>query len=391
MRGSTVAVAAMDSLAGVGRTGWDGLAGDDGFYLSYDWLRYVETEPYERSRYLLATDAGELAGALVLNWVSEPFTIRYRGGHFASLLGIEGSTLIAGATRGYRSTLLLGPSPAGRAETLAALLRAALAAAREEGCTGIVLPFLTTPALAEVAGVARLKAAFDLPEAEITSVGSGLDHYLQSVTGRMRRRIRADQARFAEAGWALRERRLEECWRDTARLLYLLQVRHGHQERTLSDFEESMAGQARHLADRGVVITCEDDDGIAGMAVLYRWRTTVYGRVAGFDYDRLRDGREYFNVALYGSLQHAARQGMTSLHLGAGSWEAKGYRGAVLRPLWSAFIPVAGLDEPPGLELVNGESARRWLADIRQRKLRADAAEWEAPGLLAAAGAGAPG
>jgi uncharacterized protein len=383
------AVRTTDSLAGVTRHEWDGLVDDDGFYLSHDWLRYVETEPYERSRYLLSPDSGVLAGALVLNWVRDAFTVRYRGEHFADLLGIEGRTLIAGGSRGYRSTLLLAPSGASRAETLAALLRAALAVAREDGCAGIVLPFLTTPALAEVAGVARMRAAFDIPEAEITGVGPSLDAYAERAPRRVRGRIRADRARFARAGWVVRERRLDECWPDTARLLYLLQRKHGHAERTLRDFEESMAGQARDLADRSAVFTCEDDRGIAGMVVCYRWRTTLYARVAGFDYDRLRHGHEYFNVVLYGPLQYVAREGMSRLHLGPGSWEAKGYRGAVLRPLWSAFIPVTGLDDAPGLELVNGESVREWVADITRRGLRTDSAEWEAPELLAAAGAGA--
>lgn len=379
------AVLTTDSLAGVARDDWDGLVDDDGFYLSHDWLRYVETEPYEQSRYLLSLDSGVLTGALVLNRIRDAFTVRYRGEHFADLLGIEGRTLIAGGSRGYRSTLLLARS-ASRAETLSALLRSALTVAREDGCAGIVLPFLTTPALAEVARVARMRAAFDFPEAEITDVGPSLDAYAERAPTRIRTKIRADRTRFARAGWVARERRLDECWPETARLLYLLQRKYGHEERTLREFEESMAGQARYLADRSTVFTCEDDRGIAGMVVCYRWRTTLYVRVAGFDYDRLRHGHEYFNVVLYGPLQYVAREGMSHLHLGPGSWEAKGYRGAILRPLWSAFIPVASLDDAPGLELVNGESVRQWVAGITRRGLRADRAEWEAPELLAAAG-----
>jgi hypothetical protein len=166
-----------DRLADVAGPDWDALVGDDGFYLSYDWLRYVETEPNERSRYLLASEAGRLAGALVLNWADDPLTVRYRPERFADLLGIHGRTLLAGGSQGYRSTLLLRPpgddgadAAYDRRRTLTALLQAALSVAREDGRRGIVLPFLTTAALAEVAGVARVRAAFEMPEAE---VGSG--------------------------------------------------------------------------------------------------------------------------------------------------------------------------------------------------------------------------
>ncbi|MBO0804623.1 MAG: hypothetical protein J2P25_16305, partial [Nocardiopsaceae bacterium] len=109
------AIRAAERLADVDGAGWDALVGDDGFYLSYDWLRCVEAEPYQRSAYLLATDSGTLTGALVLNWVREGFTARYRAERFAGLLGIDGGTLVAGAVRGYRSTLLLArPGPARR-------------------------------------------------------------------------------------------------------------------------------------------------------------------------------------------------------------------------------------------------------------------------------------
>lgn len=399
-----VEVRSADQLADVSGPDWDALVGDDGFYLSYDWLRYVETEPNERSRYLLAQKGGRLTGALVLNWADDPFTVRYRPERFADLLGIHGRTLLAGGSQGYRSTLLLRPPGDGGADaadaadaaddrrrTLAALLQAALSAAQADGRDGIVLPFLTTGALAEVAGVARVRAAFELPEAEISDCVHGLDAYAERMTKRVRKRIRSDRARFAEAGWTIRERRLDDCWPDAARLLYRLQAKYGHNERTLTEYERTLAGQARELSDRSVVFSCEDDDGTAGISVCYRWRTTLYGRLVGFDYDRLRGGHEYFTTAIYERLEYAARHGVTRLHLGVGSWQAKGYRGAVLRPLWSAFIPAGERDDGPGLELVDGESVHRWVAEIAKHGIRIDHAEWHEPLKLAAAEAPAQG
>jgi uncharacterized protein len=393
-----VEVRAADRLADVSGADWDALVGDDGFYLSYDWLRYVETEPYLRARYLLATEAGRLVGALVLNQVHDALTIRYRPEHFADLLGIDGSALLAGGSQGYRSTLLLGPPGADgaggmdgaggtddRERVLDALLQAALSAARDDGCPGIVLPFLTSGALAEVARVARVRAAFEMPEAEIPCCGESLDDYVDRAPGGVRRKIKSDRARFDQSGWMIRERNLDDCWPDAARLLFLLQSKYGHTELTPADYERVLAAQARGLADRSVVFSCEDDGGVAGIALCYRWRSTLYGRLAGFDYDRLRDGREYFTTTLYAPLQYAARRGMR-LHLGPGSWQAKGYRGAVLRPLWSAFIPPGGPEEGPGLELVNDASVQQWMAEIAQHNIRIDREEWQKPVRLATAG-----
>jgi predicted N-acyltransferase len=372
-----------ERLEDIAAADWDRLVGDDGFYLSHAWLRYVESEGFEQPRYLLSRDGGVPRGALTVYRVRQAPNIRYRAEHFAELLGVDGDTLIAGACRGYRSTLLLPPG-AGREETLAALVESARMLAAAEGCAGIVLPFLTTPGLLEVATLAPVRAAFEMPEAEILGCEGGLSDYAETMPAKVRSRIRSDRARFDTAGWSLRERNLDDCWRDAARLLFRLERKHDHTQRTIAQLELQLAGQARQLADRSIVFTCEDEKGIAGVVVFYRWRNTLYARLAGFDYDRLRAGREYFNIVIYAPLELAGQTGATTLHLGPGSWEAKGYRGAVLRPLWSAFIPAQGVRRP-GLDLINGAHMRQWQADIRRRSMRINAEEWDAPERLAAA------
>lgn len=381
-----------ERLADIAQPDWDHLVGDDGFYLSYDWLTYVESEQAEQPRYLLCTDSGVPRGALTLYRVLQPPNLRYRAEHFRDLLGVHGETLLAGACRGYRSTLLLPPSGGAsrRTETLAALIESARAQAAAEGCAGIVLPFLTTGGLLEVAEMAPVRAAFEMPEAEIEGCERGMDGYTERAPRRVRSKIRSDRARFDQAGWSARERNLEDCWQDAARLLESLERKHDHTQRTIEQLERQLAGQAKQLAHRSVVFTCEDDQGMAGIVVFYRWRSTLYGRLAGFDYDRLRNGCEYFSLVIYAPVEYAATAEVRNLHLGAGSWEAKGYRGAILRPLWSAFIPAkaraGGSGQRPGLELTNGAEVRRWIAEITRRSIRIDPTEWNAPERFAAAG-----
>jgi predicted N-acyltransferase len=377
-------IQAIDQLEDVAAHDWDRLAGDDGFYQSYDWLRFVESELAEQPHYVLCVQSGILHGALPLYPARTPYQACYRSEHFRELLGIDGDYLTAGASRGFRSTLLLAPSGADREETLAALIQAALATAAAKGCAGILLPFLTTEALAEVARVAPVVAALDRPEAELVSCAGGLPGYAGRAPRKVRLNIRSDQVRFARAGWIIRQRNLEDCWPDAARLLQHLERKYGNTERSLQHLERSVAGQAKHLAGRAVVFSCEDDQGVAGISVCYRWRKTLFVRFAGFDYDRLRDGREYFNLVIYAGIQYAGEAVLERSHLGSGSWEAKGYRGATLRPLWSGFIPAAAPPGARGLELVNSGSVRQWIAEITRRNMRLDLAEWRAPEMLMA-------
>jgi hypothetical protein len=200
---------------------------------------------------------------------------------------------------------------------------------------------------------------------------------MERASRRVRGKLRSDTERFARAGWVIRERDLDDCWQDAARLLDNLQRKYHHTGKTVADHERVIAGQAHQLAGHSVTFTCEDDDGIAGLAVFYRWRKALFGGFAGFDYDRLRDGREYFNVTVCAPLEYAGKADVDRLHLGVASWEAKGYRGAVLRPLWSAFIPAGSGGEPPGLELLNAESARQQAEDITSRGIAIFPAEWQ--------------
>ncbi|MGD0555393.1 MAG: GNAT family N-acetyltransferase [Streptosporangiaceae bacterium] len=372
-----VAVTAAETIDDVLPGEWDRLVADEGFYLSHDWLRFVAAEPNEDSRYLLARDDdGVLIGGLVLTQIRDAKTARYRPQHFDELLGTGDDILVAGATRGYRSSLLLAGAADSRPEVLAALLREALTIAQAQRRAGIVLPYLTSGALTEVADLVRVRVGFELPEAELRGIGAGITEYAAAASRRVRTKIRSDRKRFADAGWRLRERDLRECWRDAARLFGNLRSKYGHGDQDLAELEATLAGQARLLADRAVTFTCEDDAGIVGIAVWYRWRDTLYGRLAGFDYDRLRGGAEYFTVAIYGPADYAARHGVTTMHLGTGSWEAKGYRGAILSPLWSAFIPADAQLGLSGLDLVNASVADRWARDIAQRSITMDAGKW---------------
>jgi hypothetical protein len=119
---------------------WDSLVGDDGFYLSRDWLRFVEPEPGTRARYLFLAESGTLRGALPIYRGEDAPNVRYQSAHFHEFLGVDGTFLLAGSSRGYRSTLLLPPADRvgalSRSGLLGELLRTATAIARADGYAG---------------------------------------------------------------------------------------------------------------------------------------------------------------------------------------------------------------------------------------------------------------
>lgn len=376
----------MNRLEDVAQADWDRLAGDDGFYLSYDWLRFVQAEVKADPRHVLALDSGTLRGALSLYRLEGRPSLAYGEAHFRDLLGYPGTFLLAGAIRGYRSTLLVEEDD-GAAEIITALVKASLEAAAADGCDGIVFPFLTTPALLRIASAVRIRAAFDVAEADITGIGDGLERYCEQLTHKVRNRILADRAKFTEAGWRVQVRSLDECWRDMARMLGNLEQKYGRSEADTARLVPTLANQARIMGSQSIIFTCEDDDGIAGMVLGYPWRSTLFMRAAGFDYERLRNAREYFNIGFYEPIEYSKNVGASRMHLGIASWEAKGYRGAVMRPLWSAVIGADGERDAAGLELAGTERARQALDDIEARGVRAESAEWTAIEHLATAAA----
>jgi uncharacterized protein len=372
----------VDRLEDVAGADWDRLVGNDGFYLSYDWLRFVESEPVISARYLLAYESGVLCGALPLYRPLGQGLPGYLPAHFAGLLGLTGEYLVAGATRGYRSVSLIAPEWRGTGDPRAALLEAAAAVAAEEGYAGVVLPYLSTSALLDVARVAEVRAAFETAEAEFTGCGEGLQPYCARMRKSVRKRIRVDRARFIAAGWQVKVLSLSECWREAARLLAMLEHKYGHPSRPGGELERVLARQAKLLSRSSLVFACADDEGIAGLVLFYRWRSTLYARLAGFDYDRLRDAREYFNLAFYEPIAYCQHDDLDQVHVGTTTWEAKGCRGAFMRPLWTAAMSAGTVSARPGLQLVG--TGEQQMTELASRHISHDPAEWVAPEKFAA-------
>jgi hypothetical protein len=126
------------------------------------------------------------------------------------------------------------------------------------------------------------------------------------------------------------------------------------------------------------VFTCRAENGrLDGFALMYQWRNSLYARVVGFDYPRLRAAFEYFNLVFYRPMIHMAECGINRLHLGIEAWEAKVRRGAVVHPLYCCAILATDSSASTGVEWVGPRADLTFAENIRAiAPEAADPAEW---------------
>ena len=183
--------------------------------------------------------------------------------------------------------------------------------------------------------------------------------------------MRRERRAFSESGLCVAVRRLDECRRELAPLLANVQRRYGQPADTavLADLlEAESAGLAGHSA----VFTGEDAGGIVAAFLTYRFGSGLFGRLAGFDYDRLPGVFEYFNLGVYEPVAYLAEHRLRTLHLGVGSWQAKAFRGATIRPLWTALVRTGA----PGLRLRRPERADEWIERLEASRHAYERADW---------------
>ncbi|GAA3084395.1 GNAT family N-acetyltransferase [Streptosporangium carneum] len=331
-------ISVVEELESIRQPDWDRLATSDDFYLSYRWLRTLEGDPRVGDHYVLAHDGGTLVGALPI------FDIRFEGSafyaperHHLALTG-GGRWLLAGGRRAYHSGILLPGDEPDRRRVLRALLEAGLRLAAERDARGLVWMFAPT----RVAGELREEggtAAFDTVEACLTA--DGWDGYLTGLSARRRKNTVRERRRFEQVGYELAEQPLDDCWRTLAELVANVQQKYGHRS-TSESMRRVLAPQARFLDDESVTFTARREGRMVGGALRYRFGDTLYARMVGFDYARLLNAYEYFNLAYYLPIQYMQRTGLRRLHLGIESADVKAERGARLHPLWTVAVPCDG-------------------------------------------------
>lgn len=362
----------------ISRAVWDELAGRS-FYSSANWLDFCATEHGG------VVDAAVAAGSSTVAEVAVPL---FSGTDLAgspydwnaqlasrSLPTLSIGGLLVGPREGYQTHLLRAtrrPTPGAVTQLLSELR----ARAAEKACVAM---YLNTEDV-RLLGAAGVPAPAVLLECDawLPVPDGGFDTWLAALSAKRRNSVRKEVAAFTSAGYRIQHLPLRECSTAIATLAVRTEAKHGYDAAPAEDLA-SFRNHERCLGDAAMVALCTLDDIPVAFCLYYVWRDTIFLRWAGFDYPRLCNAYEYFNVLYYEQLRWAAEREVRWIHAGIKSMKAKVLRGAVIRPLWlldlSATSPLAGAQR--AVHEHNAAFLDELLADSALAGGIADRAEWD--------------
>lgn len=326
---------------------WDELAGPGDFYVSSEGLvAYEELYPREAS-YLRAAEGGKQVTGLAwyrLDGQSRPSPFTRPDRLLARLLAARGHdvadeavypllpSMLCGGRQAGPSRLLRAPgSGQDRARWLAATLATASQRARRDGASSLCFPYVDRCDV-ELCDALRADGWTQVPTDPyfLLEVNwTDFESYLAGFRSSRRISIRRELARLGEERIVLGcESASDELVNEMADLTVNVKRRHGS-PRTAEDIAESMSAFIRQSNGSYLLTTARDDGKLAAYALFMRWRDELYGRDLGVDYATQETRRVslYFPIMFYEVARVSPQLGITSVHYGVGSDDAKMSRG----------------------------------------------------------------
>lgn len=379
----------VDSVTAIAATEWNALAWRDGLYSSHEWLTAVERESTTGPRYLAVRREDTLLAALPLYPISAETNQYYLlRAHFADLPPTAGTEFLLGTSGGYRNAPLVAENatPQERSEALHLLLTTARNLIAEAGGSAAGLLFLTAEGVDRVhaAGVMVHTALTYVGDAWLEVRGEGFTDYQESLSHNRKRQVHKEIRRFREAGFTVDLDDPEDNLDLIVSLVDQLNRKYGRvipdhvQERMLTRQFEVLGAQAR-------LFTCRRNGAVVAVTLGYEWGDWLYLRLIGFDYAKLDNAYEYFNLNIYEPLRYCYARGLRGLHLGAASHQAKGARGARIEPLVSMLLTTDVVDDPvPAAH--QEEVARYWEEEMTRLPRAWNVKVWRRMAVLGAPG-----
>jgi hypothetical protein len=361
----------------ISRVVWDELAGRN-FYSSANWLDFCATE------YGAVVDAVVAAGNGTAAEVAVPL---FSGADVAgspydwnaqlasrSLPTLANGGLLVGPREGYQ-TQLLRATPRPTPGAVSQLLTELRARAEEQACVAM---YLNTEdvRLFRAAGVPAPAVLLEC-DAWLPVPDGGFDTWLAGLRAKRRISVRREVAAFTSAGYQIQHLPLRECSTAIAPLAVCTETKYGH-DYVLAEDLATFRNHEKCLGDAAMVALCTLDDIPVGFCLYYVWRDAIFLRWTGFDYPRLRNAYEYFNLLYYEQLRWAAERKIRWIHAGIKATKGKVLRGAIIRPLWlldlAANSPLVGAER--AVHDHNAAFLDELLADRALAKSITDSAEW---------------
>jgi uncharacterized protein len=338
---------------------WDALLHDEDFHLSRRWLTVAERTTAAPFRYFLHERGRSLRGALptVLADADAPWVLA-RPDTLLTACAAEGMPGAADVLHAVGTPSILLPSLVcggrhmGRSRLLRAdpqddatahgLLDRAEAHARATGAASVAFPFVGEHDTV-LCGVLAARGYLRHASGRYSSLAlppGGLDAYLAALPGKRRRRAQADRRQLAEAGVSSSLAPLDV--RDIPRLAVLetaLLAKYGL-DWTPASTEAALHGIVEVLGEDALVSQVTGAGEIRGYAVLLRFRDQWYSRQTGFDYAYQGRLPLYFEALYYRPAEEAPGHGVTAIHFGLGSEEAKRSRGCTAETQYAYVLPL---------------------------------------------------
>jgi uncharacterized protein len=361
----------------VSRTGWDELVGRN-FYSSANWLDFCATEYGGVVDAVVAAGDGAAAEVAVPLFSGADLTCSPYDWNTQlasrSLPTLSTGGLLVGPREGYQTQLLRAtPRPTSGAVTR--LLTELRARAAGEACVAMYL-HTEDVRLLRAAGVPAPAVLLEC-DAWLPVPDGGFDAWLASLSASRRRFVRKEIAAFTSAGYRIQHLPLRECSTALVPLAVSTESKHGYDYGAEEDLA-TFRNHERCLGDAATIALCTLDDVPVGFCLYYVWRDTIFLRWAGFDYSRLRNAYEYFNLSYYEQLRWAAERGIRWIHAGIKATKGKVLRGAIIRPLWLLDLAAASplVDAEREVHDHNAAFLDELLGDSALAIGVADRAEW---------------
>ncbi|MEV0412684.1 GNAT family N-acetyltransferase [Streptomyces sp. NPDC050448] len=333
MSAEPLRVEILDRLDENDRRAWDQLAAPKSFYAGTRWLEFQrEQEQGGRVHHVCVRSGDRLVGAVAVFVVDRPSSGNYHPGKLFPDAADQGDrpVTLVGSSRGFYSGPLLSDDRA-----LEPLLDAVqdIADTHSDGLAWWL--YATSADAALLARRSGVTPRLLNGECVIPLPGSGFEDYLEGLLSSRRKRIRRDLREFESAGLRLSRARLSDEYQRCGALLAATQQKYGVQASAdaMTLWLEQLSRAARDTGRLHLCMNAEEQP--IGFSLIFTEGQTAYTRAIGFDYERAPHVGEYFQLSCYQPIRDAYADGATALHLGAGAYQAKARRGAVVHPMWA--------------------------------------------------------
>jgi predicted N-acyltransferase len=375
---SNFSVTIVDSIRSISQTEWDQLATQSSFYLSHHWLASVEEDTQSAASYLLlsAGTEGVVAALPIYRSIGEGSVAYNPYLQFGTSLlpAVERiawfPTLLGGSSAGYVNEFLVNYRATLRRQQILQMLAGEFQDRFHLDARSAAFMYLRDSAMRELPGGLTEAGHVFLAAGEtwLQTPWQSFGGYLSDLPHSRRYSVRRELEQFRTSGCSVSIVQLADCYDRVGPLLANVQHQHGHQE-TATDMVHYLERQARWLNDQSLVFLCFKSGRLIGFSLGYQWQDALYLRAVGLDYEFARQTSVYFNIAFYLPIRHAIECGLSGIHLGSGSYEAKVLRGARLEPLWSLVVPPEQEAKRFGLAAAEWNESRYTIWNARYERL----------------------